>query len=350
MKQKSINLSNFYADFHAKTEKFLGWTLSNQLWLLRDLAYEEFSEKTWDVFRDLQKFVDTQASKSGQRVSFSVDVFENRVVLDPAEWMVNSISLGKLQKEQECGYSDLDANFETQQICGMQLEEFHRGTWAKDRVLDLFKEELFEALEPLEFDAKKSKLPKVLFEMNSDLKMSLNSGVQHPFSLRACVCELNLIVEKNGEKTIYPLMRTFKHTDIPRVINDLKDDIKEHYKSLTKAIVDEQNHLRALPAGWPNEEVYALSQQWAQRRFLGDNGLVGSDFFDGEWFSKSGPTEIVGNKKLALVNDEISGDGLSFAQLRLLRQKKQQAQGESLGQNSDCNDEGQKVDLSKFRI
>lgn len=325
MKQKAINLSNFYADFHSKTEKFLGWTLSNQLWLLRDLAYDEISEKTWDVFRDLQKFIDLQNSqKEGQKVSFSVDVFENKVVLDPAEWMVNSISLGELQKEQECGYPDLDANFETQQICGMQLEEFHRGTWAKDRILELFKEDLFEALEPLEFDAKKIKLPRVLFEMDNDLKTSLNGGVQHPFALRACVCELNLIVEKNGEKTIYPLMRTFKHTDIPRVIEELKDDIKEHYKSLTKAIVDEQEHLRSLPTGWPNEEVYNLAQQWAQRRFLGDNGLVGSDFFDGEWFAKGGPTEIVSNKKMELVNGDISGEGLSFAQLRLLRQKKKE--------------------------
>ena len=319
-----VTLTTFYQQFHANAPKFLGWTLANELWLLRDKSYSDYEDKEWDLMRAVQKSADDFMEKNPQaKVRWKVDVSENRVTLDTGEWMAHSIALGALRPEQECGYSDLDLNFETQQICGMQIEEFHRGTWAKDKIIELFKEENLEILDPLTFEAKSVRLPKVLFEMNKDLECSLRGGMIHPMAASLAQGVLSLEIEHNGETQTIALLRNIKQTNIPELIDLIKDDIKPHYKRLLDAIAVEQKHLKELPDGWPNDQVYALTQQWAERRFLGDNGLVGSDFFDGIWFNQSAPNEIIPKEKPPEAQQEVSVDlgNQSFAQLRAQRAK-----------------------------
>ena len=47
-----------------------------------------------------------------------------------------------------------------------------------------------------------------------------------------------------------------------------------------------------LPEGWPTAEIWQKMQEWAGRRYLGDNGLMGSDFFDGQWVKLEMPSDV----------------------------------------------------------
>ncbi len=329
-------VKQFYSDFHKKSAPLLGWSLSNQLWSLRETLFEDFKESHFAILKELDAFLCKEKNRqvspphemgggSARSVespfSWKVKISESYEVLDLNEWIADSIELGQLKPEQETGYSELDLNFETQQVCGVQLEEFHRGTWAMKKIRRLFAEESFEPMETVDLDGK-THLVNVFSKVDKLLNTQVHGGLNHPYKISAGVATLILVDHRGEEPKEYPVLRHFVHTHIPAVIERLKDDVKEHYQGLMKTIQEQQLQLNTLPDGWPNDVVYGMAQQWAKRRFLGDSGLVGSDFFDGIWLNSLGPLEVVGSASNAAVQDLAvdATENLSFAQLRLRRQ------------------------------
>jgi hypothetical protein len=137
-------------------------------------------------------------------------------------------------------------------------------------------------------------LPQLISKLDRDLEIAIRGGMRHPYMCSVGVGSLCLRIaatDTEPEKLI-PVVRRTALTDVGEVVDRMKDEVKERYKGLIDTIKEQQDNLRLLPANWPTAEVWAQMQEWSGARFTGDNGLVGSDFFDGKWSSTEMPHDV----------------------------------------------------------
>lgn len=321
-----LALEDFYLHHQNTTTGFLGWRGAQAAWALKDM--DPSSEETESVCRRLQKSIrELVGSRPAQWV---IDVEESHTQLDLESWVEDSLKLAIDSRPESCGYPDLDLNIETQLNCGTQLEEFHRADWAKNRLSAMFDCKNFEALEPLvcRFE---HPLPDLLAKLDKDLSIGVRGGMRHPYSCSVAIGALSLRLlphEGKPEETI-ALTRRVKVSEVGEVVRRLKEEINERRNGLTGAIKEQQENLRCLPTNWPSEAVYQAMQEWSAKRFVGDNGLMGSDLFEGDWLMSSMPSDSVRETRLMVSEDASAAQ--SLAQLRHLEQGSQAAAEELEG-------------------
>lgn len=320
-----LALEDFYLHHQKVTSDFLGWRGASAAWALKDL--DPTSKETEELCARLQKSIrELVGSRPAQWV---IDVEESHTRLDLESWVEDSLKIALASRPESCGHPDLDLNLETQINCGIQLEEFHRGDWAKARLTEMFDCKNFEPLEPLvcRFE---HPLPDLLAKLDKDLSIGVRGGMRHPYACSVAIGALSLRLlphEGKPEETI-ALTRRVKVSEVGEVVRRLKEEITERRNGLTGAIKEQQENLRGLPTNWPNEAVYESMQTWASKRFLGDMGLMGSELFEGDWLMSSMPSDAVRDTPLALTEDV--GASQSLAQLRHSRAAAKAAEAQEL--------------------
>lgn len=306
-----LALEDFYLHNETVTAAFLGWRGAQAAWALKDM--DPLSQETEDVCRRLQNAI---REKVGSRpAQWIIDVEESDMMIDHDAWVEHSLAKAALARPESCGYPDLDLNIETQVNCGTQLEEFHRGTWAQERLAAMFEVARFEPLDPLVCHFEHP-LPDLIAKLDKDLSIGVGGGMRHPYNCSVAVGALSLRLlphEGRPEETI-AITRRIKVSEVGAVVRRLKDEITERHPGLTNAIREQQESLRCLPDGWPNEKVSEEMKTWATMRFLGDAGLMGSEFFEGDWLMTQMPTDV--QRRVESVAAAVQPEAKSWAQLR----------------------------------
>jgi hypothetical protein len=286
-----LTLEDFFMEHEAAVSPLIGERTARHAWALKDL--DPSSADAERSCRLVQKEIERVAEK--RKADWVIMVSENHVILSLESWIVDV--LGKSREEAaglETGYGDLDLNIETQLACGRQLESFHQGDWAKERLADLFEPSLFVEEDPIEC-LLKVPLPQLIAKLDRDLEIATRGGIRHPYQCSVGVGALCLrlaATEDEGEKII-PVVRRTKISDIPLSLEQMKIELKDRFKGLTATIQEQQANLRILPEGWPTKAIWDTMQEWAQRRFVGDNGLMGSELFDqDDWVVGNLPHEV----------------------------------------------------------
>lgn len=323
MTHRFLALEDFYLHHQEKAVDFLGWRLASAAWSLKD-AGETLSDDQIEICRRLQKAI---KEKVGSRpAEWLIEVEESHSVIDFGRWIDHCIENTKLPESEQTGRSEIDFNFETQLVCGAQLEEMQKGSWVKARLEKMFECDSFEPMDPLvcRFE---HPLPDLLAKLDKDLELGVQGGMRHPYQCSAAVGALTLrLLEHEGmpEERIV-LARRSRLSNINAAVGLLHEEAKARQKALVASIKEYQGYLKQMPEGWPSSEVYAKCMEWSGKRFAGDNGLVGSDLFDGIWVRDSMPQDVhraVGT---------LSHDPGSFAQMA---QTKTEVPAEAEGQTA----------------
>lgn len=169
---------------------------------------------------------------------------------------------------------------------GTQMEELHHAKWAKDRIEGLwsYKPESFEQLEPMIIN-KHTPITQVARILDQDLESGVNGGMRNPYACSLAVGSVWIRVKNKETQEIreIPLIRFIKTTEFERVIHILKQEVEQHHKALKNALQDNRKMLDLIPENWPSEELYKVIQEWRTKMYLGDRGLMGSDFFEENW-------------------------------------------------------------------
>ncbi len=307
VKHRFLALEDFYLHHQEKAVDFLGWRLASAAWSLKD-AGEELSDDQIKICRRLQEAI---REKIGDRpAEWILEVEESHSVVDFGAWIEHVVKETGLPEEQKTGIPDLDFNFETQLVCGTQLEEMQRGSWVKAKLEKMMKPESFKPLDPLVFRLEHP-LPDLINQLDRDLTLGVSGGMRHPYQCSAAVgaLTLRLFAHDGKPEERIVLTRRSQRSKIENAVSLLFDEAKARQKALVDSIKEHQEGLRKIPEGWLSDEAYAKCVAWSEKRFAGDNGLVGSDLFEGDWLKTGMPQDVqrpVGS---------LSHDPGSFAQM-----------------------------------
>ena len=291
LKNRYLALEDFFMVHETEVSSLIGQRAAQCAWALKDM--DVASPDAERLCRSVQREVGKAVGE--RQADWVIMVSERHAVLSLERWIEDV--LAKSNKEADelaTGYGDLDINIETQLACGRQLESFHDGGWAKERLIDLFSPDGYEELEPLVCRLNMP-LPHLLDKLDRDLNLAVASGVRHPYQCSVAVGSLCLRLAATSEEPerIIPLVRRVRGSDIGATLELMAGELKDRFKGLVETIKQQQEHLTMLPEGWPNQEVWDKMQDWSKRRFLGDNGLVGSDLFDeGNWAVAHLPQDV----------------------------------------------------------
>jgi hypothetical protein len=291
MKNQYLALEDFFMGHERDVTSLIGSRAAQCAWALKDMDVS--SPEGERLCRSVQREV---GKAIGERdADWVIMVSERHTVLSLEHWVEDVLAKSSLEaRAMATGYGDLDLNVETQLGCGRQLEAFHDGAWAKDRLQGLFEPEGYEELEPLACRLNMP-LPHLLDKLDRDLNLAVDSGVRHPYQCSAAVGALCLRLAATSEEPekIIPLVRRVRSSDIGEALELMSYELKERFQGLIFTIKEQQEHLTRLPEGWPNQAVWEKMQEWSTRRFLGDNGLVGSDLFDeSDWAVAHLPQDV----------------------------------------------------------
>jgi len=285
-----VSLEDFFLSHAEKLTPIVGPRAARYAWGLKDLdPSREESEQSCRLVQDA-----IIGALSGRKADWCVMVSESHDILSIEEWVENTIIAAKAAcKEMDTGYSDLDLAVETQWVCGQQLEAFHSGKWAKDKLLRLFEPGSFIEEEPLVCPIGMP-LPHVMSKLDRDLSIVTRGGMRHPYkcSVGVGVVCLRLAATDAEPEQLIPVIRRTQVSDIGGCLTQMGRELKDRSKGLIDTIKAQQDNLRLLPDGWPNIEVFEKMQSWSKQRYVGDNGLVGSSLFDGDWVVTTLPHEI----------------------------------------------------------
>ena len=288
--QKYVSLEDFYEQHSQSGVELLGSRAGQYAWSLKDANPKH--EDTERACKIVQKAV--EAAVGDKKADWVILTSESHEILSLEAWIDDIVS--KTHEEalsQDTGYSDLDLNIETQMVCGRQLESFHHGDWAKEKLLQIFKEENFFEEEPIVCSFKMP-LPHLIDKMDRDLEIVTKCGMRHHYkcSVGVSALYLRIAADENQPERLIPVLRRMSTNNIASMINVMKEELDERFKGLVETIKEKQEILRMLPEGWPNDVVSEKMKLWSEKRFLGDNGLVGSDFFDGKWLISDLPSDV----------------------------------------------------------
>lgn len=290
MGHRFLALEDFYLHHQEKAVDFLGWRLASAAWSLKDVG-SELSEEQVERCRRLQKAI---KEKVGDRpAEWILEVEESHTVVDFGRWMDHCVAGVELPESEKTGFADLDFNFETQLVCGAQLEEMQRGTWVKARLEKMMRPESFEAIEPLvcRFE---HPLPDLIAKLDRDLELGVGGGMRHPYQCSAAVgaLTLRLFAHEGKPEEMIVITRRGQISKIENAVKLLHDEAKARQKALVDSLQEQQKNLREIPEGWPTAEISAKCKEWAGKRFSGDSGLVGSDLFEGNWIKAGMPQDV----------------------------------------------------------
>lgn len=290
IQSRYLSLEGFFISHSNDLSPLIGERAAQYAWGLKDLdSKNEDSELSC---RRVQASV--EKSVGGRAAEWVLMVSESHEILSLEEWIEHVLALSKNKlAEVETGHGDLDLNIETQLACGMQLESFHSADWAKQRLSDMFAPESFMELEPLVCKLNMP-LPQVIDKLDRDLEFAIRAGMRHPYKCSLAVGAVCLRIPASGDEPerIVPVIRRMRSSDIGDIVSHMKIELKDRFKGLVSTIQEQQGHLKLLPEGWPDAVTWGVMQEWSKKRFVGDNGLVGSDFFDGQWLVKELPHDV----------------------------------------------------------
>lgn len=285
-----LSLENFFLAHAERLSPLIGERVAQHAWALKDQSIH--GDEAEGVCRRVQAAI--EKALAGRAARWELLVSESHDILSLEEWIEASLEVsGAAASQLRTKYGDLDLNVETQLHCGMQLEAFHGAQWAKSKLLKLFETESFQELEPLSCRLG-TPLPQVIDKLDRDLEFATKGGMRHPYKCSVAVGVVCLKVDasKTEPELTIPVVRRVLLSDVPVLVSRMREELKDRFKGLIAAIQEQQEHLRLLPEGWPNAEVWATMQEWKSRRFLGDNGLMGSDFFEGTWLATELPHDV----------------------------------------------------------
>ena len=290
-----LTLEDFFEHYEQDVSSVLPRRSALAAWSLKDVDIH--SEDGLAVARRVQTAI--MQAVGDRPAEWLGEVEESRVILDFMEWVDWCCKKGELSPDEETGYGDIDLNLETQKRLATQMCEFHKGEWAMDRLEQLYQAQNFTALEPFAFSFKHP-LPDMIDLIDRDINASVRGGMTHPQSCSYAVGALTLhLFPHDGEPEAFiTITRREARSSVPKVVEDLKGFIDDLNKELGASLKDLQTTLSAIPTGWPNDAVYSTTRKWANARFQGDNGLVGSDFFEGSWVKDALPSDLHRNTKL----------------------------------------------------
>jgi hypothetical protein len=290
IQSRYLSLEGFFIAHANELSPMVGERAAQYAWGLKDL--DSKNEDAELSCRRVQSSVEKRVA--GTSAEWVLMVSESHEILSLEEWIEHVLKDSKVKlAEVETGYGDLDLNIETQLACGMQLESFHSADWAKARLNTMFSPEAFSQLEPLVCKLSMP-LPQVIDKLDRDLEFAIKAGMRHPYkcSLAVGAVCLRIPATDSEPERLVPVIRRMRSSDIGEIVAHMKVELKDRFKGLVTTIKEQQEHLKLLPEGWPNAEVWATMQDWSSKRFVGDNGLVGSDFFDGAWLVKELPHDV----------------------------------------------------------
>lgn len=302
-----VSLEDFFLSHAEKLTPIVGPRAARYAWALKDLdPSREESEQSCRLVQEAMN-----KSLAGRQADWCIMVSESHDILSIEEWIEDTIVSAKSDcKAMDTGYSDLDLCVETQWVCGKQLEAFHSGQWAKDKLLHLFEPGSFIEEEPLVCPIGMP-LPHVISKLDRDLSIVTRGGMRHPYkcSVGVGVVCLRLAATDSEPEQLIPVIRRTQVSDIGGCLSQMGRELKERSKGLIDTIRAQQDNLRLLPDGWPNADVFEKMKNWANQRYVGDNGLVGSSLFDGDWVVTTLPHEIH-RSRLAPVSQDVSSLGV----------------------------------------
>lgn len=290
IQSRYLSLEGFFMSHASELSPLVGERVAQYAWGLKDL--DPRNEDSDLSCRRVQAAV--EKSSEGLGGEWVLMVSESHETLSLEDWIEHVLARSKERlAEVETGYPDLDLNIETQLACGMQLESFHGAEWAKERLGAMFAPESFLELDPLVYRLGMP-LPQVIDKLDRDLEFAIRGGMRHPYKCSLAVGAVCLRIPAAGgepERTI-PVARRMRSSNIAEVVSSMRTELKERFKGLVATVQEQQAHLKMLPEGWPNAATWETMQEWSKKRFVGDNGLVGSDFFEGQWLVKEMPHEV----------------------------------------------------------
>ena len=337
-KARFLTLEDYFEHHEQEVQPLLGRRLAMAAWSL--MHADVASDDGIGVCKRVQKALDELVGDRPAR--WEAEVSENHKILDLMRWIDELSEKGALSKDEECGVSDIDLNFESQKTCAVQMSEFHKATWAVERMRELYDPAGFEVLEPLEFKYGTS-LAFMIDALDRDMKAGVSNSNCHPQKMSVSVGALTLVMpEHEGKPEVrISVCRRFAQNDIPRIVSELKELIDERNKELGEAIKQYQENLKLVPEGWPSEEGSKKVEQWAWARFHGDNGLVGSEFFEGQWLRSYMPSDL---HRETLLPDPEDKETVFFYPGRKPSEPEQPVDAEAGGEAEDagCAAQGQK--------
>lgn len=287
---KFLTLEDFFATHQSVVTAAVGEKVAQMAWALKDL--DPSSEEAEYACRRVQKAL--APLLENRDAEWVIDVSESHTMIDLDSWIEHGFFLGKAAaKENETGYPDLDLNLETQMVCGAQMEAFHEADWAKKKLLAMMEPDSFEPMEPMIKNIK-FPLPNLIATLDRDLSIGVRGLMRHPHSCSVAIGAISLrLGPKDGKpEEMIPLVRRVRFSEIGDVVRSLKDDINARRVALVETIHEQQEHLKALPENWPTPEIWQKMQEMATLRFKGDSGLMGSDFFEGNWLMMGLPGDV----------------------------------------------------------
>lgn len=299
-----VSLEDFFLSHAEKLTPVVGPRAARYAWALKDLdPSREESEQSCRLVQDA-----INKSLGGRQADWCIMVSESHDILSIEEWVEDTIVFAKNAcKSMDTGYSDLDLCVETQWVCGQQLEAFHSGQWAKNKLLRLFEPDSFMEEEPLVCPIGMP-LPHVMSKLDRDLSIVTRGGMRHPYkcSVGVGVVCLRLAATDSEPEQLIPVIRRTQVSDIGGCLSQMGRELKDRAKGLIDTIKAQQDNLRLLPDGWPTADVFEKMKNWADQRYVGDNGLVGSSLFDGDWVVTTLPHEIHRSRLTPIHQDVVS--------------------------------------------
>ena len=285
-----LSLEDFFLVHAQRLHPLIGERAAQYAWALKDM--DPRSPEGEAACRRAQEAL--ARALDGRPAQWVTMVSESHQTLSLEEWIGDILKNSVAHAETvRTGHGDLDLNVETQLNCGMQLEAFHSGDWAKAKLTRLFEPETFEALDPLicRFD---TPLPHAIDRLDRDLDIAIKGGMRHRYQCSVGVGSICLRIGtvEGGDQELIPVVRRAQVSNVAGVVSLMTDELKERFKALNATINEQQGNLRLLPEGWPDEHTWATMKQWQFKRFVGDNGLVGSDFFEGRWVAAELPHDV----------------------------------------------------------
>lgn len=291
IKEQYLGIENFFMGHEESVSKLVGPRATQHAWALKDLNQaDEDGERSCRI---LQKAI--EAATEGRGADWVIMVSESHEILSLDTWIVDVVDRAVEEARSiSTGYGDLDLNIQTQLSCGRQLESFHSGDWAKEKLVSLFDTSHFAEEEPIECKIT-SPMTYLLTKLDRDLGHVTEGGIRHPYQCSVgvgAIC-LRLAATADEPEQVIPLVRRTKVSNVAGALFAMKQDLKERFEGLIATIREQQDNLKLLPEGWPNAKVWAEMMEWSAKRFTGDSGLMGSSLFDDDrWVMQNLPHEV----------------------------------------------------------
>lgn len=291
IKEQYLGIENFFMGHDDVVSKLIGGKATQHAWALKDLS--QANEDGERSCRIVQKAVEQAAA--GRQADWVIMVSESHEILSLDTWIVTVVDKAVEEaRSLATGYGDLDLNIQTQLSCGRQLESFHSGDWAKERLSAMFETSHFEEEEPIVCKMS-SPITYLLERLDRDLGHVTEGGIRHPYQCSVgvgAIC-LRLAATADEPERIIPLVRRARVSNVAGALLGMKEDLKDRFDGLIATIREQQENLKLLPEGWPNQQVWESMMEWAAKRFAGDSGLMGSELFDDDrWVMQNLPHEV----------------------------------------------------------